>query len=440
MSARARVALLALLLAAAGASGARAEVGGQLEPGVALGHGDCLLPLALQDAAGAPFAARREEITLRVGGETVRDFSLGAFAPAPGGEPSAQLLILDPPDALDARGRRDWAERAEDFLATGGGLQRGVAAAGPGLERWVRLGGAAPGAEALESRLAAGAQAAGERRLWDSVLEGLALLSRGKLPARRVLILVSDGDEPVPSSHPQASCLEAARLARVPVYVLALAGDDSGAGHRRLAALAAGSGGRLFDAAGNGTSAWQDLLRAVEGVQALQFRAPAPAESTPLLLELAGAGGGRFKGTLARRTRVAAGADRRLLFLLLLPLLAAAGAVIVLHRRGGVGRLLLVDVDGQVRRERVLPHGGLSIGSDPSNDLVLTHPHISRQHAVVTPRRGAVLLTDLRSTNGTQVNGRAVSSQILQDGDRLLLGGSVELVFTRTRRRSGRRQ
>lgn len=388
------------------APGARAAVEGQLEPGLALPGGECLLPIALRDAAGAPFPARVDELALSVAGRRIESLRLGAFAPAPGGEPCVQRLLLDLP-ALDGPARQAWADRQARFLASAPGLQRQVVAQNP-------------------------------ERLWDSLLDALAGLSgAGGLPPRRVLILVSDGLEAAPSKHPLASCLEAAKLARVPVYVLALpaATAAGAAGGRRLAELAAGSGGRLLVAeAGRVEEAWQALLDGIAAVQALHFRAPESPRPEPLQLEIGGAGGGVLAGSLAARTRVAAGADSRLLFLLALPLLAVVGAVIVWQRRGGVGRLSFVE--NGIRRERVLPHGGLSIGSDPGSDLMVAHPHVSRQHAVLRLQRGRVLLTDLRSTNGTAVNGRPVRSQILSDGDRILLGGSVEIVFTRRRGRA----
>jgi pSer/pThr/pTyr-binding forkhead associated (FHA) protein len=46
----------------------------------------------------------------------------------------------------------------------------------------------------------------------------------------------------------------------------------------------------------------------------------------------------------------------------------------------------------------------VSIGCDPSNDVVLADDTISSRHATVWPR-AATWLEDLRSVNGTTVNG-----------------------------------
>lgn len=421
---------LLLALAALALAPRRVDaLAGHLEPGIALAGDECLLPIALRDGAGAPYPARLDELSLTLNGRRVEGLRLGNFAPALGGEPCRQLLLLDLP-ALDASARRAWAERLAAYLEGGPGLERELAVAADGLARWAAPGRRLGAAE-LDERLAGGA--AGSERLWDALLAGLAALSAGEAPARRAILLVSDGQEGKPSRHPLASCLEAAKLTRVPVYVLALPGPA--AGGRRLAELAAASGGQLVTAESAAPGAqWGDLLTALASAQALRFRAPRPDRPLSLQLEVGGAGGGQFAGTLAPRTRVAAGADSRLLYLLALPLLAGIGAVIVWQRRGGVGRLQFVD--NGIRRERVLPHRGLSIGSDPGSDLLVAHPHVSRQHAVLRLQRGQVLLTDLRSTNGTAVNGQPVRSQILRDGDRILLGGSVEIVFTRRRSRA----
>ena len=66
----------------------------------------------------------------------------------------------------------------------------------------------------------------------------------------------------------------------------------------------------------------------------------------------------------------------------------------------------------------------LKIGRDPSNDHVLTHVSISRYHVeVFINEEGLVFVTDLRSSNGTFINGKRLSgSTLLQPGDILKLG------------------
>lgn len=51
----------------------------------------------------------------------------------------------------------------------------------------------------------------------------------------------------------------------------------------------------------------------------------------------------------------------------------------------------------------------ISIGRDPSNDLALDHPMVSRRHAKIVLQGEKHLIYDLDSANGTYVNGRRVS-------------------------------
>ncbi|HLF99355.1 MAG TPA: DUF3662 and FHA domain-containing protein [Acidimicrobiia bacterium] len=60
--------------------------------------------------------------------------------------------------------------------------------------------------------------------------------------------------------------------------------------------------------------------------------------------------------------------------------------------------------------------------------VTLDDPKVSRRHAEIRPAGDAYRLIDLSSTNGTEVNGRKVSDQVLTDGDRIRIGDSV-LVF-----------
>jgi predicted component of type VI protein secretion system len=58
------------------------------------------------------------------------------------------------------------------------------------------------------------------------------------------------------------------------------------------------------------------------------------------------------------------------------------------------------------------------IGRDPQNDIVVDDPLVSRFHAELRVRPdGRQELVDLRSRNGTFVNGRAVDRAILEELD-----------------------
>ena len=73
---------------------------------------------------------------------------------------------------------------------------------------------------------------------------------------------------------------------------------------------------------------------------------------------------------------------------------------------------------------------GATVGRGRQADIVLNDPNISRKHAEIRPRGGSWVITDLESTNGSQLNGRRVDgTEVLRPGDEIELGASV-MTFT----------
>ena len=65
------------------------------------------------------------------------------------------------------------------------------------------------------------------------------------------------------------------------------------------------------------------------------------------------------------------------------------------------------------------------IGRGSSCDLVIEHRTVSRRHAQLFFREGSWILIDLRSTNGTFINGSRVRRSQLLPGDELAFGGET---------------
>src|SRR5581483_4715681 len=78
--------------------------------------------------------------------------------------------------------------------------------------------------------------------------------------------------------------------------------------------------------------------------------------------------------------------------------------------------------DGQPIRLPVQQYP-FAIGRAEGNDLMLPDVRVSRRHAIIEESGDRVLLRDLRSRNGSTVNGRPVAEAELCDGDRLAFGG-----------------
>jgi hypothetical protein len=72
----------------------------------------------------------------------------------------------------------------------------------------------------------------------------------------------------------------------------------------------------------------------------------------------------------------------------------------------------------------------LTIGRAQDNGLVLVDTRVSRHHARLVARHGALVYTDLSSTNGSRVNGVRVDEIVLGSGDRIQLGDTVLVVET----------
>jgi hypothetical protein len=86
-----------------------------------------------------------------------------------------------------------------------------------------------------------------------------------------------------------------------------------------------------------------------------------------------------------------------------------------------MGKLILHLADGATR-EIALDRERLTIGRRPDNDVCLPYPAVSGEHAAVVTILDDSFLEDLRSTNGTLVNGKAITKHFLRDGDEIDVG------------------
>jgi hypothetical protein len=67
-------------------------------------------------------------------------------------------------------------------------------------------------------------------------------------------------------------------------------------------------------------------------------------------------------------------------------------------------------------------HTPFKIGRALDNDLVLGDTTVSRYHAVLELEKDVLFVRDLRSTNGTYLNGRRIERSRIKEGDVLRLG------------------
>jgi hypothetical protein len=97
---------------------------------------------------------------------------------------------------------------------------------------------------------------------------------------------------------------------------------------------------------------------------------------------------------------------------------------------------LVLNPTSSSRREISLSRSLISIGRDPSNDLVLPDAMVSRRHAVIEFRASQYFLRDCNSSNGSLVNGDRVSERNLRDGD-LVAIGTARILFREEAQEAG---
>jgi pSer/pThr/pTyr-binding forkhead associated (FHA) protein len=91
-----------------------------------------------------------------------------------------------------------------------------------------------------------------------------------------------------------------------------------------------------------------------------------------------------------------------------------------------------LEEDGKPQRT-YLEKFPFTIGRNESADLQIDSNRVSREHAVIVEKsRGTYFLRDLKSTNGTFVNGQRIQESALEDGD-LLAVADFELTFSANR-------
>ena len=84
---------------------------------------------------------------------------------------------------------------------------------------------------------------------------------------------------------------------------------------------------------------------------------------------------------------------------------------------------LVIEDDEGSRREIPLDRDEITLGRREDNQVHLPERNVSRRHARLFKENGAVLLEDLRSANGTLVNGVRITGAVqLMDGDLVRIG------------------
>lgn len=86
---------------------------------------------------------------------------------------------------------------------------------------------------------------------------------------------------------------------------------------------------------------------------------------------------------------------------------------------------LIVSYEGTLLDEIDLTDERTTIGRKPHNDIQIEDVVVSGEHAVITTEDDETFIEDLKSTNGTYVNGKAIKKHALEDGDVIEIGKHV---------------
>ena len=89
---------------------------------------------------------------------------------------------------------------------------------------------------------------------------------------------------------------------------------------------------------------------------------------------------------------------------------------------------LLVKLHGKGSRHLDLTDEPMTIGRKADNALAIEDPAVSGHHARIVKVQAVFFLEDLKSTNGTAINGRPITRQQLRDADVITIG-QHRLVF-----------
>src|ERR1700677_3680047 len=87
---------------------------------------------------------------------------------------------------------------------------------------------------------------------------------------------------------------------------------------------------------------------------------------------------------------------------------------------------IIISEKGGAERREPFDKNEINVGRVQGNDLMLPKGNVSKHHARLLFRDGRFIVTDLKSTNGTYVNGRKISqATIVREGDKIYIGDFV---------------
>src|SRR5688572_13771022 len=87
---------------------------------------------------------------------------------------------------------------------------------------------------------------------------------------------------------------------------------------------------------------------------------------------------------------------------------------------------IIIQEKGGEQRRMVFNKPEVTIGRVQGNDIVLPKGNVSKRHARIVLKDSKFIIVDLKSTNGTYVNGRKITSPlVVKDSDKIYIGDFI---------------
>jgi predicted component of type VI protein secretion system len=92
--------------------------------------------------------------------------------------------------------------------------------------------------------------------------------------------------------------------------------------------------------------------------------------------------------------------------------------------KGPPGKLIVIYGTHLGRQYHLNPKR-MVIGRTDRSNILIDDSSVSREHASIERKDGRFILEDLKSTNGTFINGESVDVRVLNHGDKIRIGNTV---------------
>src|SRR5712671_1781550 len=87
---------------------------------------------------------------------------------------------------------------------------------------------------------------------------------------------------------------------------------------------------------------------------------------------------------------------------------------------------IIVTEKGGEQRRMEFDKPEVTIGRVQGNDIILPKGNVSKRHSRIVLKDGKFIIVDLKSTNGTYVNGRKITSPlVLKETDKIYVGDFI---------------